>query len=525
MPQENPFQSLPKTVFWVTFILTEEKRMATAQTSPELPPELRSTRDLLALLHARKIGAVELLRLVLARVERLNPRFNMVVALDADGALAAAQRADSMPDSARGALHGLPMTIKDAWEVTGMTATCGIPPLAGHRPERDADAVARLRAAGAILYGKTNVPTGAADHQSYNPLYGRTNNPWNVERTVGGSSGGAAAAVATGVSALEFGSDIGGSIRCPAHFCGVYGHKPSYGIVPMRGHIPPPPGGLYTIELGVAGPLARSAGDLELALEVLTAPAELERRAWSVHLPPSRHQRLRDFRVALWADSRGFAVDARCLSAMQAYAEDLRGLGVTVNDMARPELDPHASHALYIAMLFSVFSSTMPADALQQFAEAATGLPAEDASYPGRIARAIKLSHIEFIHLAEQRERLFRTWGKFFESYDVVLCPIMPTVAFPHDTTGDEFGHIAQYKRTMLVDGRPRPYLDGLQWPGLVTLANLPATAIPTGRFIDGLPMGVQVVAPYLEDRTSLGFARLAEEALGGFVPPPAVLG
>ena len=489
----------------------------------ELPLELRSATAMLQLLRTRKIGAVDLLRQVLARLERLNPRFNMVVARDVEGALEAARRADSAPVSARGALHGLPMTIKDAWEVTGLTATCGFPSLAGHRPERDADAVARLRAAGAIFYGKTNVPIGAGDHQSYNPLYGRTNNPWNVERTVGGSSGGAAAAVATGVSALELGSDIGGSIRCPAHFCGVYGHKPSYGIVPMRGHIPPQPGGLYTIELGVGGPLARSAADLELALDVLIAPAELERNAWSIRLPASRHDRLRDFRVAMWADSKGFAVDARCIEAMQAYAQDLRRLGVTVDEKARPALDPLATHALYIAVLFSIFTAGMPDEALRQFANAAAGLPADDQGYPARVARAIRLSHIEFMHLAEQREQIYRIWRRFFESYDVLLCPIMPTVAFPHDTTGDELGHIAQYKRTTIVDGTPRPYMDGLQWPGLVTVANLPATAIPTGRLIDGLPMGIQAVAPYLEDRTSLRFAALVEQELGGFVAAPGI--
>lgn len=490
-----------------------------------LPTELLSASRQLALLRARRIGAVELLRLQLARVERLNPAFNMVVAQDIDGALAAAARADSLPAAEHGPLHGLPMTIKDAWEVAGMTATCGFPFLKDHRPARDADAVARLRAAGAIPFGKTNVPTGAGDHQSYNPLYGRTNNPWNVARTPGGSSGGAAAAVATGSSALELGSDIGGSIRCPAHFCGVYGHKPSYGLVPMRGHIPPLPGGLYTVELGVAGPLARSAKDLELALDVLAAPAELERRAWSVTVPPARHERLRDFRVALWADSSGYAVDGRCLAALESYADDLRRLGVRVDAYARPALDPHASYALYIATLFSVFSATMPADALAQFAAAAAGLPAGDDSYAARVARAIELSHIEFAGLAEQRERLFRVWASFFERYDVLLCPVMPTVAFPHDTTGDEFGHIAQYQRSTIVDGRPRPYMDGLQWPGLATVANLPATAIPTGRLIDGLPMGVQAVAPYLEDRTSLRFAQLVEAELGGFVPPPALDG
>jgi amidase len=414
------------------------------------------------------------------------------------------------------------MTIKDAWEVAGMTATCGFTELAQHRPARDADAVARLRAAGAIFFGKTNVPVGAGDHQSYNPLYGRSNNPWNPERTVGGSSGGAAGAVAAGLTALELGSDIGGSIRCPAHFCGVYGHKPSYGIVPMRGHIPPPPGGLYTIELGVAGPIARSARDLELALDLLVAPGELESAAWQVRIPRSRHESLRDYRVALWADSATLGVDSRCLEAMESYAADLRRAGARV-DAARPEFEPLEIYRLYIDVLFCIFSGGMPEEALAQFARAAVGLPPGDNSYPARIARAIELSHHGFMQLAERREQLFRVWRRFFERYDVLLCPAMPTVAFPHDHSGDEFGHVAQYHRTTLVDGVKRPYLDGLQWPGIITVANLPATAVPTGRRIDGLPMGVQVVGPYLEDRTPLRFAQLAEREFGGFVPPPGM--
>lgn len=497
--------------------------MARAAHEGTLPVELRSATQLLALLKSRRIGAVELLQLVLARIEKYNPKFNIVVARDVEGAMRAAKRADEMKASDGGALHGLPMTIKDVWEVSGMPATCGFESLATHRPQRDADAVARLRAAGAVIFGKTNVPTGAGDHQSYNSLFGKTSNPWDTGRTVGGSSGGSAASVACGFTGLEFGSDIGGSIRCPAHFCGVYGHKPSYGVVPMRGHIPPPPGGLHTIELGVAGPLARSADDLELALDVLAGAAELERTAWLLRIPPSRHASLRDFRVALWADAGSFAVDARCLAALQEYATDLRELGVKVDNAARPELDPHESHDLYIEVLFSVFSGGMPEEVLQQFAGAAAGLPPEDKSYPARIGRAVQISHHRFMQLAERREHLFRTWRRFFEQYDVLLCPVMPTVAFPHDASGDEFGHLAQYHRVMQVDGKARPYLDGLQWPGLITVANLPSTVVPTGRLIDGLPMGVQVVGPYLEDRTSLRFAQLVEQALGGFVPPPAV--
>jgi amidase len=165
----------------------------------------------------------------------------------------------------------------------------------------------------------------------------------------------------------------------------------------------------------------------------------------------------------------------------------------------------------------------MPPDAIEQFTAAAQDLPAGDDSYPARIARAIHITHHEFMQLAERRERLYRVWQRFFENYDVLLCPVMPTVAFAHDVTGDEFGHVAQFKRTTLVDGVPRPYLDGLQWPGLATVANLPATAIPTGRLIDGLPMGMQVIGPYLNDRTTLRFAQLVEQEFGGFVPPSSL--
>jgi amidase len=183
----------------------------------------------------------------------------------------------------------------------------------------------------------------AADHQSYNALYGTTNNPWNPERTPGGSSGGAAAAVAAGFSALELGSDIGGSIRCPSHFCGVYGHKSSYNLVPMRGHIPPPPGALSSPPLGIGGPIARSATDLELALDVLAAPTAADLAAWSVRIPPSRHERLADFRAALWADQKAYSVDRRCVDAMHSYADELRRLGVQVDPDARPAIDVGAS--------------------------------------------------------------------------------------------------------------------------------------------------------------------------------------
>ncbi|MFO1410141.1 MAG: amidase [Steroidobacteraceae bacterium] len=483
--------------------------------------ELQSATEQLQLLRERRIGALELLDLLLARIERLNPRLNAVVARDVEGARRAARAADDAPAGNRGPLHGLPLTIKDVWAVAGMPAACGMPELAGYVPAQDADAVARLRAAGAIPFAKTNVPYAASDHQSYNDVYGTSNNPWNLARTPGGSSGGAAAAVAAGLTSLELGSDIGGSIRCPAHFCGVYGHKPSYGIVPLRGHIPPPPGAQVVPPLPVGGPIARSARDLELALDLLVAPAEIERTAWSIRLPPSRRDTLSGFRVALWADARHYSVDARCLAAMQSYAADLRRIGVQVDEAARPEFDPAEYEALYLELLFAVMSAGMPEPLLAAVGQIAAGMPASAGAYPARIARALRTSHGRFGELLEQQAQMVLRWRAFFERHDVLLCPIMPTVAYAHDHTVAGPGPASQFLRTISVDDRPVPYLAGLQWPGVATLANLPATALPTGRRVDGLPVGMQAIGPYLEDRTPLRFAQLVERELGGYRAPP----
>jgi amidase len=484
--------------------------------------ELATATEQLAMLRGRRIGSRELLDLLLARIDRLNRDVNAVVALDVEGARAAARAADDAPPGKRGTLHGLPMTIKDAYEVAGsMPTTCGMPELAKHRATRDADAVARLRDAGAIVFGKTNLPFGAADHQSYNPVYGVTRNPWNLDRTPGGSSGGSAAAVAMGFTALELGSDIAGSIRCPAAFCGVYGHKSSFGIVSMRGHIPPPPGGLTTVPLGVGGPIARSAEDLELMLDVVAAPAAFDRAAWSLRIPPSRHEQLDQFRVAMWADASAYSVDSRCLEAMRAFAKDLRAAGAHVDEAARPEIDFAASDDLYVALLFSSIMVGVPEDVLASTVQVAADMKAEPRSYPARIARAVRLNRTGYAMLLQQQQELCRAWQKFFEKYDVLLCPAMPTVAFPHDHSEGGPGHIAQYQRTITVDARPVPYLNQMQWPGFATIANLPSTALPTGRLIDGLPFGIQAIGPYLEDRTPLRFAQRVQGALGGFKPPP----
>jgi amidase len=477
--------------------------------------------ELLDRLRDGELGSLELLDAQLARIERHDGDLNAVVAMDVEGARRAARAADDAPAGDRGPLHGLPITIKDSWEVAGMPATCGFPHLADHVPARDAEAVALLRAAGAIPFGKTNVPFAASDHQSYNPVYGTTSNPWDLARTPGGSSGGPAAAVAAGFTALELGSDIAGSIRIPAHFCGIFGHKPSYGIVPRRGHVTPTPGTLTQGPLSVGGPMARTAADLELMLDVIAAPAEKDRHAWSVRVPPSRHERLEDFRVALWADDEHFSLDSRCRDAIHAYADDLRRLGVQV-DVARPDIDVLASDDLYVATLFSLITAQMPEELLAQFVEIGERDP-DPRGYPARVAKAVRLTAHEHWALVEQQLQIQAAWARFFEGYDVVMCPIQPAVAFEHDHSGDGPGHTAQYERLTMVDGEPVPYLHAMQWTGLITIADLPATAIPTGRLVDGMPVGFQAVGPRLEDRTPLRFAQLAERELGGFVEPRAL--
>jgi amidase len=473
----------------------------------------------LALIERGAIGAVELLDLHLARVRQVNPTVNAVVALDEEGARTAAKAADAARAAGRrrGPLHGLPMTVKVTYEAVGMPATCGIVALKDHRPTQDADVVESLRAAGAVIFGKTNTPEGAGDHQTYNAVYGVTRNPWDLGRSAGGSSGGAAVAVATGMAPLDIGSDIGGSIRCPAHFNGVFGHKPSFGLVPMRGHIPPPPGTLTAPDLGVGGPLARSAADLARALDVIARPGALDRKGKVWRLPPARRERLADFRVALWADDRDYPVEPAYLDAIARFAADLRRAGVTVTE-ARPAIDPAESHAIYTAMLFGAWGTGLTDEAFAAYVEESRGLDPADESWAARVGRAPAQSLRDWLILLERREKMRWAWEAFFQDYDILLCPVMTTVAFPHDHSGVD--HTAQLKRTIKVGSGTRPYLDNLIWPGLITVANLPSTAVPMPHRVGGLPAGIQAVSAFLEDRTTLAFAAAAEAAFGGYLAP-----
>jgi amidase len=475
-----------------------------------------SAGELAAALRRRELGSRELLEHFLARIERWNPAVNAVVTLDLERARAAADAADRAlaGGAAAGPLFGLPMTVKDTFETAGLRTTCGVRELSGHVPAADAVSVARLRAAGAVIFGKSNTPTWAGDWQTTNPIFGTTNNPWDRTRTPGGSSGGSAAAVAAGFTSLELGSDIGGSIRVPAHCCGVFGHKPSHGLVPQRGHIPGVPGTLTERDLNVIGPLARSVDDLELALDVLAGPLPELSHAVSLRLPPARGARLADFRAAAWLDEPTCPVDREMRGLLEQAADALTKTGARIDREARPAVDFRAAVDLYVALLMPIMSLELPDALALQMAQAGEGVPAEAVGLLPAAARAHAARHRDWLRTHERREHVRARWADFFRDYDVLLCPVMLSPAFPQDES--EFTG-----RRLRVNGEDRPYLENLSWPALITMALLPSTVIPVGRTAGGLPVGVQIVGPYLEDRTPLAFARAAARELGGFTPPP----
>jgi amidase len=475
--------------------------------------------ELCRLLAAGEVSSVELLDHFLRRVDELDGPLNSVVALDAERARQRATEADAARARGEswGALHGLPMTIKDAFETEGLVTTSGAPTLRDHVPAADATAVARLKAAGAVVFGKTNLPLYAGDVQSYNEVYGRTNNPWALDRTPGGSSGGAAAAVAAGLTGFELGSDIGGSIRNPAHFCGVFGLKTTWGIVPGRGHIPGPPGTLSTADVGVFGPLGRSAADLALGLDVLAGPDDADAVGWRLDLPAPRNGGvLAGLRVATWFDDPCVPVAGAVRTLLEGAAAALAGAGAVVEPVVPPVgLDELARS--WERLVIPVVSAGMPNEAFAALAGVELGpepeAGGEDASIRG--LRAIVQRHRDWLRADEHRHRHRAAFADLFRHHDVLLAPVMPTAAFPHDTGGE------LTQRTLDVDGTTRPYIDNIYWNGGIGTLLLPVAVPPIGLTPGGLPVGVQIVAPHLEDRTAVAVAGHLEQLLGGFTPPP----
>ncbi len=474
--------------------------------------------ELSAALKAKKVSAVELAQDVIGRIERHDARINAVCVRDFTRGLEAARAADAA--RARGEsklLLGLPMTVKESYNVGGLPTTWGFPAQKDFTPPEDALSISRVKAAGGVILGKTNVPLALGDWQSYNDIYGTTNNPFDLARTPGGSSGGSSAALAAGYGPLSLGSDIGGSLRVPAFHCGVYAHKPTFALVPSRGHTSPPlPPLPFDRDLAVIGPMARSAADLSLLLDVIAGPDPIEAgTAYRLALPPPRHGELNRFRVLLIDTDPVLPTDAAVRAAIGRLAANLGKAGVAVERSSPLLPDFAASTRLYMRMLLSFLAASFQPEIYAGARDAAAKLAADDNSLAAERLRGIVLSHRDWLMAAGGRTRLRARWRELFKSFDAVICPVMPTPAFPHDHSAD------QEQRRIEIDGRKYPYLDQLAWPGIATLPGLPATAIPIGLSPQGLPVGVQIVGPWLEDRTPLKLAELIEREFGGFVAPP----
>ena len=477
----------------------------------EIEP-LGSASAMLRALHGREISAVELLDLHLERVSRFNPALNAIVTPDFDNARAVSETYDAdRADGLSGPLLGLPLTIKDCIDVAGLIGTAGVPDFADRVPETDSRLSARVRAAGGVIMGKTNVPPYAGDWQSSNPIFGRTNNPWDLGRTPGGSTGGGAAAVAAGLTPLEFGSDIGGSIRVPAAFCGIYGHKPSETAVTRSGHFPGSPLPNPAAVMSVQGPLARTAEDLALALDVVAGPDIGEDVAWRLELPPSRHDRLADFRVAVLPSVEWLAVDDEIREAQERLIECLQDSGARIEE-AQPAAfgDLRAHHEVYSSILGLVTSSGSAEDR----SHLANNMRATGDQFQIAMARGIEATGLDLMMWLAHRERFRAAYREFFNDWDVLVAPITLTPAFPHTDA-------PWPQRRLNVDGREVDY--GLQtvYPAVATLCGQPATAFPVGMTRSGLPIGLQAIGPYLEDHTPIRFASLLEAAFMGFRSPP----
>ena len=478
----------------------------------------KSATELSAALAAKQVSAVELAQDAIGRIERHDGKINAVCVRDFARGMEAARAADAARARGEtGPLLGLPMTVKESYNVAGLPTTWGFPPQKDFVPGEDALSIFRVKTAGGVILGKTNVPVGLADWQSYNEIYGTTNNPYDLGRTPGGSSGGSSAALAAGFGALSLGSDIGGSLRVPAFHCGIYAHKPTFALAPSRGHTPPPlPPLPFDRDLSVIGPMARSAADLSLLLDVIAGPDPIEAgKAYRLSLPLPRHNALKNFRVLLIDTDPVMPTSASVRAAIEELAANLARAGVNVTRESPLLPDFAVSTRLYMRMLMSFLAASFTPEIYAGAQTAAAELPPDDISLAAERLRGIALSHRDWVMADGGRARLRAQWRELFRNFDAVICPIMPTPAYPHDHSLD------QETRRIQIDGKDYVYPDQLAWPGIATLPGLPATAIPLGLSGQGLPVGVQIVGPWLEDRTPLKLAELIEREFGGFVPPP----
>jgi amidase len=485
-------------------------------------PLLLSVTDQLELLTTRALSAVELMSLTIQRIETLNPTLNAVVHLDAEAGIKAAKISDEKRASDNaGPLEGLPITIKDALDVAAMPSTGGSPTLKGRMPDMDAVAVARLRQAGAVIIGKTNVPVFSGDFQSYNPMHGVTNNPWDLQCSAGGSSGGAAAAVATGMSSFEIGSDQGSSVRWPCATNGINGLKTSWGLVSNWGIIPPPPEKRTerNIELVTVGPMTRHAVDLDLLLPLLAGPRNIAVSGPRLPLPRAALQNgevsARGLRVAVWLDEAFAPADSVVSDGVRHAAHMLAAHGAIIHDKARPSFRFEEAYEIFALLNHWIVGYGLPPRIRDKIASQGALFAPGDLSHRALQARGIRMTPGLYQEVNARRMRIIRQLAVFFSQYDVILCPPAPVASLAHDHEPNIMA------RTLNVNGAKVPYLNFLHWAALAAVGNLPATVAPVGFTPEGMPRGVQIIGPPMEDRTPIAVSIMLEHLQGGYKIPP----
>lgn len=473
-------------------------------------PVYRTAREMLADLSAKKISARELLDAHLVRNEALHKKLNAIIETD----IARAMKDAAAIDDARakseklGPLAGIPMTIKDGLDVENMPAVVGNPAFVGRAKNcADATVVARSRAAGAVIWGKSNVPIMLGDLQSFNTIYGTTNNPYDVTRVPGGSSGGSAAALAAGITPLEIGSDIGGSLRHPANYCGVFSLKPTWGTLPQEGHYPPNPDAWYEPDLNVVGPMARNAEDLRLLFGVLN------------NAKPATRRDVKGLRVALWNEEPGFPLSSEVRGFTERAAEALSGIGIHV-ERAKPEIDGEEMMRNYVALISAVLSGSLDDQVFDAFAS----LRGDDAKAVAAGASWASTenfrlqstaSYRDVTRALQARHRMRTKLAEFFTRFNAILMPVTPIPPFAH-TQSQTF-----MDRRIEIEGKTVPFMKMVNWITLATFLHAPAISVPAGLTAEGLPVGVQLVGPWHGEDQLFDLGAGLEEAMGGFVPPP----
>jgi amidase len=473
----------------------------------------KSAAEIARLIRDKKVTAAEVLEHFLARVDRFNPKLNAIVWQDRERARTRARAADAAlaKGDTWGPLHGVPMTLKESYNIAGSPTTWGDTALKDNVTETSALAVERLEAAGVVLFGKTNVPLMLADWQSYNAVYGTTNNPWDTSLTPGGSSGGSAAALAAGLTGIDAGSDIGASIRNPAHYCGVFGLKPTWGIISPKGHSLP--NVVAYGDISAIGPLARGAEDLDLALDAMAGPDDIDGVAWKLDLPACPAGSLKDLRIAVKLTDPNSEIDSEYAGKMQELVDALSKRGARIQEI-EPDIDTRRLHEVYVWLLRAATSARTPEADIARWREAAAKAGPGKLPYVEQMVAGCTLSHREWLGLNNERLVLRRKFNAFFADWDVVLCPAAAAPAWPHDHEGE------RWQRTITVNNKRVPTTDQLFWAGYSGVLYLPSTVGPAGLTKAGLPVGYQAIAASGRDKWATAFSRLVEREIGGFVAP-----